>query len=157
MRSEILLQEIDGKALLLMTRNDVLTGMSFKLGPALKIYAHVERLQTRGISMFRWCFSTQRGVQWGNCNSSACNGFSCDLCMTLLESQPVVLNCRLLWGFWYIILFMCLHGLIIMAGTANVVSLLKHAWLEYFLPILIPLRSFSSAQFANVSVTFTEF
>jgi len=47
-----LLQEIDGKALLLMTRNDVLTGMSFKLGPALKIYAHVQRLQTRGIRLF---------------------------------------------------------------------------------------------------------
>jgi hypothetical protein len=39
-------EEIDGKALLLMTRNDVLTGMSFKLGPALKIHAHVHRLQT---------------------------------------------------------------------------------------------------------------
>lgn len=47
-------QEIDGKALLLMTRNDVLTGMSFKLGPALKIYAHVQRLQTHGgICLFR--------------------------------------------------------------------------------------------------------
>ncbi|XP_031574641.1 histone acetyltransferase KAT6A-like isoform X2 [Actinia tenebrosa] len=38
-------QEIDGKALLLMSRNDVLTGMSLKLGPALKIYVHVSRLQ----------------------------------------------------------------------------------------------------------------
>jgi len=47
-----MLQEIDGKALLLMSRNDVLTGMSFKLGPALKIYAHVQRLQTRGICLF---------------------------------------------------------------------------------------------------------
>jgi len=46
-----MLQEIDGKALLLMTRNDVLTGMSFKLGPALKIYAHVQRLQTHGICL----------------------------------------------------------------------------------------------------------
>jgi len=41
-------QEIDGKSLLLMKRNDVLTGLSLKLGPALKIYYHVQRLQTRG-------------------------------------------------------------------------------------------------------------
>ncbi|XP_068708295.1 probable G-protein coupled receptor 19 [Montipora foliosa] len=40
-------QEIDGKALLLMSRNDVLTGMSIKLGPALKIYVHVARLQSQ--------------------------------------------------------------------------------------------------------------
>ncbi|KAL2301510.1 hypothetical protein Nmel_010898 [Mimus melanotis] len=33
-------QEIDGKSLLLMTRNDVLTGLSLKLGPALKIYEY---------------------------------------------------------------------------------------------------------------------
>jgi len=39
-------QEIDGKALLLMTRSDVLTGLSLKLGPALKIYAHIQRLQS---------------------------------------------------------------------------------------------------------------
>lgn len=39
-------QEIDGKALLLMQRNDVLTGLSIKLGPALKIYEHhVKALQ----------------------------------------------------------------------------------------------------------------
>ncbi|KAG7456538.1 hypothetical protein MATL_G00236880 [Megalops atlanticus] len=41
-------QEIDGKSLLLMTRNDVLTGLSIKLGPALKIYEyHVKQLQTQ--------------------------------------------------------------------------------------------------------------
>ncbi|XP_068095242.1 sterile alpha motif domain-containing protein 13 [Hyperolius riggenbachi] len=41
-------QEIDGKSLLLMTRNDVLTGLSLKLGPALKIYEyHVKALQTQ--------------------------------------------------------------------------------------------------------------
>ncbi|XP_068677105.1 histone acetyltransferase KAT6A-like [Montipora foliosa] len=40
-------QEIDGKALLLMSRNDVLTGMSIKLGPALKIYVHIARLQSQ--------------------------------------------------------------------------------------------------------------
>uniref|UniRef100_UPI00358F843A sterile alpha motif domain-containing protein 13 n=1 Tax=Myxine glutinosa TaxID=7769 RepID=UPI00358F843A len=33
-------QEIDGKSLLLMKRSDVLTGLSIKLGPALKIYQH---------------------------------------------------------------------------------------------------------------------
>ncbi|XP_074652689.1 histone acetyltransferase KAT6B-like [Tubulanus polymorphus] len=39
-------QEIDGKSLLLMQRNDVLTGLSMKLGPALKIYSHIHKLQT---------------------------------------------------------------------------------------------------------------
>ncbi|XP_048198346.1 sterile alpha motif domain-containing protein 1 [Perognathus longimembris pacificus] len=33
-------QEIDGKSLLLMQRTDVLTGLSIRLGPALKIYEH---------------------------------------------------------------------------------------------------------------------
>uniref|UniRef100_UPI00398EB6FF sterile alpha motif domain-containing protein 1-like isoform X2 n=1 Tax=Pristiophorus japonicus TaxID=55135 RepID=UPI00398EB6FF len=33
-------QEIDGKSLLLMKRNDVLTGLAIKLGPALKIYEY---------------------------------------------------------------------------------------------------------------------
>ncbi|XP_016361895.1 atherin-like [Sinocyclocheilus anshuiensis] len=38
--------EIDGKSLLLMQRNDVLTGLSIRLGPALKIYErHVKVLQ----------------------------------------------------------------------------------------------------------------
>lgn len=39
-------QEIDGRSLLLMKRSDVLTGLSLKLGPALKIYNHIKRLQT---------------------------------------------------------------------------------------------------------------
>ncbi|KAI5091035.1 sterile alpha motif domain containing 1a [Silurus meridionalis] len=39
-------QEIDGKSLLLMQRSDVLTGLSIRLGPALKIYEHhVKALQ----------------------------------------------------------------------------------------------------------------
>ncbi|KAK1803100.1 hypothetical protein P4O66_021632 [Electrophorus voltai] len=39
-------KEIDGKSLLLMQRNDVLTGLSIRLGPALKIYErHVKVLQ----------------------------------------------------------------------------------------------------------------
>ncbi|XP_072172577.1 uncharacterized protein [Diadema setosum] len=38
-------QEIDGNALLLLRRSDVLTGLSFKLGPALKIYKYVSELQ----------------------------------------------------------------------------------------------------------------
>ncbi|KAG7487106.1 atherin-like isoform X1 [Solea senegalensis] len=33
-------QEVDGKSLLLMQRADVLTGLSIRLGPALKIYEH---------------------------------------------------------------------------------------------------------------------
>ncbi|XP_072240561.1 sterile alpha motif domain-containing protein 1 [Leuresthes tenuis] len=40
------IQEIDGKSLLLMQRIDVLTGLSIRLGPALKIYErHVKVLQ----------------------------------------------------------------------------------------------------------------
>lgn len=39
-------QEIDGIALLLLKRVDILTGMSLKLGPALKIYGQIQRLQT---------------------------------------------------------------------------------------------------------------
>lgn len=40
------LQEIDGKSLLLMQRTDVLTGLSIRLGPALKIYEyHIKVLQ----------------------------------------------------------------------------------------------------------------
>ncbi|XP_025110824.1 histone acetyltransferase KAT6A-like [Pomacea canaliculata] len=42
-------QEIDGKSLLLMKRSDVLTGLSIKLGPALKIHRHVQRLQMAGM------------------------------------------------------------------------------------------------------------
>jgi hypothetical protein len=40
-------QEIDGRSLLLMTRMDVLTNLKLKLGPALKIYKHVVKLQVR--------------------------------------------------------------------------------------------------------------
>lgn len=40
-------QEIDGQSLLLMKRNDVITGLALRLGPALKIFAHVQRLQGR--------------------------------------------------------------------------------------------------------------
>lgn len=52
------LQEIDGQSLLLMKRSDVLTGLSIKLGPALKIYQHVIKLQTAGLenSLFFWIF-----------------------------------------------------------------------------------------------------
>lgn len=45
----ILPQEIDGKSLLLMKRSDVLTGLSIKLGPALKIHRHVQHLQMAGM------------------------------------------------------------------------------------------------------------
>ncbi|KAK6484804.1 sterile alpha motif domain-containing protein 13-like isoform X1 [Huso huso] len=48
-------QEIDGKSLLLMTRNDVLTGLSIKLGPALKMYEyHVKPLQTQHLKKNTW-------------------------------------------------------------------------------------------------------
>ncbi|RWS21310.1 atherin-like protein [Leptotrombidium deliense] len=38
-------QEIDGRSLLLLQRTDVLTGLSMKLGPALKIFARIYQLQ----------------------------------------------------------------------------------------------------------------
>ena len=42
------IQEIDGRAMLLMSRNDCLTGLRIKLGPALKIYhMHIHKLQKR--------------------------------------------------------------------------------------------------------------
>ncbi|XP_025994323.1 uncharacterized protein LOC105193093 [Solenopsis invicta] len=40
-------QEIDGHALLMMNRKDVLCGLNLLLGPALKIYRHVLKLQFR--------------------------------------------------------------------------------------------------------------
>ncbi|KAK3855735.1 hypothetical protein Pcinc_037880 [Petrolisthes cinctipes] len=40
-------QDIDGTALLMLTRSDVLMGLNLKLGPALKIYKQVRILQTR--------------------------------------------------------------------------------------------------------------
>ncbi|XP_014479631.1 PREDICTED: polycomb protein Scm-like isoform X2 [Dinoponera quadriceps] len=40
-------QEIDGHSLLLLRRSDVLTGLDLLLGPALKIYRHVLKLQVR--------------------------------------------------------------------------------------------------------------
>ncbi|XP_062589707.1 histone acetyltransferase KAT6B-like [Saccostrea cucullata] len=42
-------QEIDGQSLLLMKRSDVLTGLSVRLGPALKMYQHVMKLQLAGL------------------------------------------------------------------------------------------------------------
>lgn len=40
-------QEIDGRSLLLMKRADVINGLKLKLGPALKIYRQVVKLQLR--------------------------------------------------------------------------------------------------------------
>ncbi|KAK3088997.1 hypothetical protein FSP39_000011 [Pinctada imbricata] len=42
-------QEIDGQSLLLLKRSDVLTGLSIRLGPALKMYQHVMKLQLVGV------------------------------------------------------------------------------------------------------------
>ncbi|XP_030645574.1 sterile alpha motif domain containing 1a [Chanos chanos] len=42
-------QEIDGKSLLLMQRSDVLTGLSIRLGPALKIYEHHVKVLQRSL------------------------------------------------------------------------------------------------------------
>ena len=43
----LLEQEIDGGSLLLLHRTDVLTSLGLKLGPALKVFKHVKKLQTR--------------------------------------------------------------------------------------------------------------
>ncbi|GAB0094062.1 uncharacterized protein DMENIID0001_092830 [Sergentomyia squamirostris] len=40
-------QEIDGASLVLMKRDDVVTGLKLKLGPAIRIYRHVIMLQKR--------------------------------------------------------------------------------------------------------------
>ncbi|CAG9834986.1 unnamed protein product [Diabrotica balteata] len=40
-------QEIDGRSLLLLRRIDVLTNLNLRLGPALKIYRHIVKLQVR--------------------------------------------------------------------------------------------------------------
>jgi SAM domain (Sterile alpha motif) len=45
--TQFFLQEIDGPSLLLMKRNDVVRNMGLKLGPAVKMYTHIRRLQTR--------------------------------------------------------------------------------------------------------------
>ncbi|TKS87338.1 Polyhomeotic-like protein 3 [Collichthys lucidus] len=39
------LQEIDGQALLLLTEDHLMTSMNIKLGPALKICAHINSLK----------------------------------------------------------------------------------------------------------------
>lgn len=40
-------QDIDGKSLLLLSRNDVLCRFNFKLGPAVKIFAYIYSLQEK--------------------------------------------------------------------------------------------------------------
>ena len=40
-------QEIDGRSLLLLHRQDVLGGLGLKMGPALKIFSQIKRLQTK--------------------------------------------------------------------------------------------------------------
>ena len=40
-------QEIDGRSLLLLKRDDVISGLNLKLGPALKIYSLINHLQYR--------------------------------------------------------------------------------------------------------------
>jgi len=41
------LQEIDGKALLLLTREMIMSYMGLKLGPAIKLLCFVEELKTK--------------------------------------------------------------------------------------------------------------
>ena len=40
-------QEIDGSSLLLLHRQDVIGGLGLKLGPALKVFNQVKKLQTK--------------------------------------------------------------------------------------------------------------
>lgn len=40
-------EEIDGKALMLLRRKDVISGLSLKLGPAVKIYQHILSMQSK--------------------------------------------------------------------------------------------------------------
>ena len=40
-------QDIDGRSLLLMHRNDVVSNLGIKLGPALKLFSCIKKLQTR--------------------------------------------------------------------------------------------------------------
>lgn len=63
-------QEIDGKSLLLMKRSDVLMGLALRLGPALKIYAHVERLQTRGDTLLWGEWSAPYQKVWSHTSQS---------------------------------------------------------------------------------------
>lgn len=39
------LEEIDGRSLLLLKRSDIIEGLSLKLGPAVKIYERIAKLQ----------------------------------------------------------------------------------------------------------------
>uniref|UniRef100_A0A7N8WY71 SAM domain-containing protein n=1 Tax=Mastacembelus armatus TaxID=205130 RepID=A0A7N8WY71_9TELE len=41
------LQEIDGQALMLLTEDHLMTSMNIKLGPALKICAHINALKNQ--------------------------------------------------------------------------------------------------------------
>ncbi|KAK5849815.1 hypothetical protein PBY51_014120 [Eleginops maclovinus] len=41
------LQEIDGQAMLLLTEDHLMTSMNIKLGPALKICAHINTLKNQ--------------------------------------------------------------------------------------------------------------
>ena len=43
-------EEIDGKSLLLLKRSDVIESLSFKLGPAVKIYDQIAKLQNANAS-----------------------------------------------------------------------------------------------------------
>ncbi|XP_076818047.1 uncharacterized protein LOC143463457 isoform X2 [Clavelina lepadiformis] len=43
-------EEIDGRSLLLLRRADVIAGLSLKLGPAVKIFEHITKLQNASLS-----------------------------------------------------------------------------------------------------------
>ena len=43
----ICFQDIDGSSLLLLHRQDVIGGLGLKMGPALKVFDKVRKLQTR--------------------------------------------------------------------------------------------------------------
>lgn len=45
MAEEFRSQEIDGQALLLLTEDHLVSAMNLKLGPALKLHAHINSLK----------------------------------------------------------------------------------------------------------------
>ena len=72
----VLLQEIDGQALLLLTLPTVQECMDLKLGPAIKLCHHIERVKIAFYEQFaKWCRSI-KDQNTGHQNSSFQSEFS---------------------------------------------------------------------------------
>ena len=59
--SQFLSQEIDGQALLLLKEEHLMSTMNIKLGPALKICAHINTLRDWGCQCFHTCSKSSPG------------------------------------------------------------------------------------------------